>query len=95
MKRALLHRAEQVAHHREAAALDAREQKSRPAGRTDAAMNLGRFEPGIDLGIDPHELPGAFQSSTHSPACDNPSNKAEYWPVQLNLGRQRKNIRVA
>ena len=52
-----LHRAEQVAHHRKAAALHAREQQGRPAGGTHAAMNLGHFQPGVDLGIDAHQLP--------------------------------------
>ena len=42
--------------HREAAALDAREEQGRPAGRTDAAMDLGHFEPGIDFGVDAHQL---------------------------------------
>ena len=52
--------------HRKAAALHAREQQRRPAGRVDAALDLGRFQPGVDLGVDPHELAVALESSTHS-----------------------------
>ena len=51
-----LDRAEQVAEHREAAAADAREEQRRPAGGIDAPLNLGDFEPRVDLGIDPHQL---------------------------------------
>ena len=56
-----LERAEQVADHREAAALDAREQNGRPAGLVDAALDLGRFQVGVDLRVDADELPGPLQ----------------------------------
>ena len=47
--------------HREAATLHAREQQRRPAGRVHAALDLRHFEPGIDFGVDAHELAVAFQ----------------------------------
>ena len=54
-------RAEQVRHHREAAALHAREEQRGAAGGADAALNLGDFEPGIDFGLDANELLAALE----------------------------------
>ena len=56
-----LHRAEQVADHREAAAFDAGIEDGRPAGLKDAAVDLGRLEMRVDFFLDPHELPAAGQ----------------------------------
>jgi hypothetical protein len=49
-------RAEQVRDHREAAALHSREGERGSAGGVDAALNLGDFQAGVDLGIDSDEL---------------------------------------
>src|SRR5207249_3189887 len=53
--------AEQVAHHREAAALDAGEQQGRPARLVDAAVDLGRLQIGVDLLPDADQLPRPLQ----------------------------------
>ena len=54
-------RAEQVATHRETAALNTREQQRRAAGGVNATLDLGDFEPGIDFGIDSHEVAMALE----------------------------------
>ena len=51
-----LERAEQVADHREAAALDPREVERRPAGLVDPALDLGRLQVRVDLGVDADQL---------------------------------------
>ena len=56
-----VHRAEQVADHREAATLDAREEQRGAAGGADAALDFGDFEAGIDFGFDANELSAALQ----------------------------------
>ena len=56
-----LERAEQVADHRKGAALDAREEQGRAAGLVDAPLDLGHLQVRIDLLLDAHQLPGAFQ----------------------------------
>src|SRR5262249_39103362 len=53
--------AEQVAQHREAAALEAREVNRRAVRLVDAPLDLGRFEVRVDLDVEPDELAGAFQ----------------------------------
>src|SRR5262249_22484644 len=54
-------RAEQIAAHREAAALDARVEDGRPAGAVDAPLNLRRLEIWIDLVVQADELSGALE----------------------------------
>ena len=45
--------AEQVADHREVAALDPLEEQGRSADRTDAPLDLGHLQARIDLRADP------------------------------------------
>ena len=52
---------EQVADHREAAALDAREEEGRAPGAIDAPLDLGHLEIRVDQGVDAHEVLMAFQ----------------------------------
>ena len=54
-------RPEEVAHHRELAAFDPRKIDRRAACLVDAALDLGRFQAGIDFDVQPNELPGPFQ----------------------------------
>ena len=51
-----LHRAEQIADHREAAAFDAGEIDGRPAGAKHPPLNLGRLQLRIDRLLDAHQL---------------------------------------
>ena len=53
--------AEQVADHRESAALDAREEQGGALGLVDAALDLRHLEMRIDLGVDADEMPMAFE----------------------------------
>ena len=53
--------AEEVADHREGAALDAGEVERGAARLVDAPLNLGHFEVGIDFRLDADELAGALQ----------------------------------
>lgn len=53
-----LDRAEEVAHRGKAAPFEAGEINRRPAGLVDAALNLGRFQTGIDLGFQADQLLG-------------------------------------
>src|SRR5262249_24521391 len=53
--------AEEIADHRKAAALDAREEQCGTLGLVDAALDLGRLEMRIDFVGDAEELPRAFE----------------------------------
>ena len=56
-----LQRAEQVADHRKGTALDPRKIQGRPARLVHFAVNQGHLQAGIDLDIDPPQLPGSLQ----------------------------------
>src|SRR5262249_47204331 len=56
-----LHRPEQVADHREAAALDAGEVDGRPLGLVDAALDPGRLQVRVALGLQADEPAGPLQ----------------------------------
>ena len=56
-----LHRAEEVAEHREAAADDVRQQQGRPSGAKHPSLDFRRFEVRIDRRVDVAQLPRCFQ----------------------------------
>ncbi len=59
-------RTEEIADHREGAALDSCEEQGRAADFVHAPLDLGHLQIGVDLLLDAYELPVRFRSATQS-----------------------------